>query len=442
MQSKYRNLRRSFAVILAAATIVAVGLSGIPTRQAWSQEKEPAKGPDAKSDKKPADSEPQPTYKQVRTIQLSDKSGKPAESFCLSGGTVLACVGSRDIRVLSLEGKLLETWQLDFAPQVINVAPDGAIYVGGNGKLARLDISGKVVQTVDVPRDVPPPEESKEAAAKRLARIAVLKAQVQKSSSERGALAARTRDLNTEIGKVREQISKQGGDKGKRFEDLNRLLVKKTAAAEKQQLLQKDIQAASRELMELQRRDVEKLLAARRAVTGIAPGRRDLFVACRSLKGVGYEVWRMDRDFAHPKRIVERLSGCCGQMDIQTHGGDLFVAKNTAFQVARYDREGKQIVAWGSKDRKGVDGFGSCCNPMNICFDNAGNLYTSESNLGRIKCFTPDGKLLNLIGTAEIGTGCKRVTVAVSSDARQVFVLDGPTICVLEQLDGSKKAPK
>ncbi len=438
MLSIYRSLWRVFAVILAGAAVAA--LSGVYVRQARPEDKEPAKGADAKSDKKPADSEPQPTHKQVRTIRLADKNDKPGESFCLNGGNVLACVGSRDVRVLNLEGKLLETWKLDFAPQVINTAPDGAIYVGGNGKLARLDKSGKVVQTADVPSDVkPPPEEDKETAEKRQARIAELKAQSQKFSVEMREITAKLKDLKTEIGKVQEQVRKAEGDKEKLEAELKRLTDERTKLTEKQQPIQKEMQAASRELMELQQRDLEKLRAGRRAVTGIAAGQRDLFVACSASKGVGYEVWRMDRDFTQPKKVVEGLSGCCGQMDIQTHGGDLFVAKNTAFQVAHYDREGKQLATWGGKDRKGVDGFGSCCNPMNICFDAAGNLYTSESNVGRIKRYTPDGKLLNVVGTAKIETGCKRVTVAVSSDGKQVFMLDGPRICVLEQQDEPKK---
>jgi hypothetical protein len=162
----------------------------------------------------------------------------------------------------------------------------------------------------------------------------------------------------------------------------------------------------------------------KRAVTGIAVTEQDLFVACPSSQGSGYDVWRTDHDFQNPRKIVTRLRGCCGQMDIQAADGKLYVAENARTRVVAYDRDGNELGAWGKGDRTGVVGFGSCCNPMNIRFGPGGEVYTSEASVGRVKRFSPDGEFLGLIGNVTIVPGCKHVPIAISADGDHVYLLD------------------
>ena len=162
----------------------------------------------------------------------------------------------------------------------------------------------------------------------------------------------------------------------------------------------------------------------KRAVTGIAATKQDLFVACPAVEGYGYCVWRMDHDLGNPVRIADGLRGCCGQLDIQAYDGDVYVAENSRMRVVRYDRDGEEISSWGKKARKDIVGFGSCCNPMNLRFGADGNVYTSEASVGRIKRFTPDGEFLGLVGVAEIVPGCKHVAIGVSEDGSRVYLLD------------------
>lgn len=96
---------------------------------------------------------------------------------------------------------------------------------------------------------------------------------------------------------------------------------------------------------------------------------------------------------------------------------------NARKRVVGYDRDGKELAAWGNNDRKAIDGFGSCCNPMCIRFGADGTVYTSESNLGHVKRFTPDGKFLGLVGTVEIVPGCKHVPIGIADNGR-VYMLD------------------
>ena len=81
------------------------------------------------------------------------------------------------------------------------------------------------------------------------------------------------------------------------------------------------------------------------------------------------------------------------------------MAENSRHRVVRYDRDGKSSAAFGKRDRDGVGaGFGGCCNPMNLCFDSAGDLLVAESD-GKVKHFTPAGKYVGLVGVARRQTG-------------------------------------
>ena len=104
--------------------------------------------------------------------------------------------------------------------------------------------------------------------------------------------------------------------------------------------------------------------------------------------------------------------------------GQLWVAENGRHRVTRYDRQGKVLSHFGNRDRKAADGFGGCCEPKNFRLGPGGELYTAESGPPVVvKRFTPEGKLLGVVGLPKFKTGCVRVTVEVSHDGRKVFVL-------------------
>ena len=56
-----------------------------------------------------------------------------------------------EIRVFSPEGQLRASWPVPMIPEALCVAADGTIFVGGDGKLCKLDQTGKVLATVDSP---------------------------------------------------------------------------------------------------------------------------------------------------------------------------------------------------------------------------------------------------------------------------------------------------
>jgi hypothetical protein len=44
--------------------------------------------------------------------------------------------------------------------------------------------------------------------------------------------------------------------------------------------------------------------------------------------------------------------------------------------------------------------------------------------LGRVKRFSPDGKLLDLVGKVDIVPGCKKVAIAVDKTGDNIYLLD------------------
>jgi sugar lactone lactonase YvrE len=169
--------------------------------------------------------------------------------------------------------------------------------------------------------------------------------------------------------------------------------------------------------------------------SGITANEKDVFVCV----GSGWSlrsrssIVRFDHDLGQPKTIAKDLRGCCQRLDIVAKDDVLYVAENTRYRVLRCDRQGEILSKWGNRDRKNIEGFGSCCNPMNLCFGPEGELYTAESGLGRIKRYTPDGEFLGLIGhvgverfkrAGRLAASCSNITIAVNEDASRIYVLD------------------
>jgi len=170
-------------------------------------------------------------------------------------------------------------------------------------------------------------------------------------------------------------------------------------------------------------------------ISGIAVSGRDLFVAFGSGWSTGSKskLFRFDLDLGNPKMLADGLRGCCQRCDIAFHDGILYLAENAVHRVVRYDREGKILGKWGTRARTDLKGFGSCCNPMNLCFDADGVLYAAESGLGRVKRYATDGKFLGLVGyvgverfsrAGGLAASCSNIAIAATPDGSRVYVMD------------------
>ena len=299
-----------------------------------------------------------PTHKEIEPIGLTPETEfANLSTFCITAkGNLLACDSeAEEIKRINPDGKLLDTWKLEFSPFSIVACPDGTIYVAGPGTVAKLNAKGKVLKTVRVETEDP------------------------------------DEDWDDEDDEDEDDEEDEDDDEEEdTFESKS---------------------------------------------SGIEATEKDVFVCF----GSGWStrstssIVRFDRDLNNPKTIADQMHGCCQRLDIVARDGILYVAENARHRVVKLDRDGKILSKWGQRDRKNIEGFGSCCNPMNLFFNSDGVLYTAESGLGRIKRYSADGKFLGLVGhigttrfnqAGRLAASCSNIAVAVSQDQSRIYVLD------------------
>lgn len=169
----------------------------------------------------------------------------------------------------------------------------------------------------------------------------------------------------------------------------------------------------------------QSLQSRRKVITGLTASEEDVFIACSSPKGYSFAAYRVDGELKHPKLVVDKLSGCCSQMDLGVRDGKLWVAHNGRHRVECFDREGKKLASFGKTNRREADGFGGCCEPKNIRLAANGEVFAAESGPPvAIKRFTPEGKFLGVVAVPTFDTGCVRVTVDISPDGETFYLLD------------------
>jgi hypothetical protein len=168
-------------------------------------------------------------------------------------------------------------------------------------------------------------------------------------------------------------------------------------------------------------------LEQRRAeVTGLAVTEQDLFMAAPSASDFTFRVYRFDHSLQNPKLVVEKLRGCCGQMDVQAHDGKLWIPHNARHAVENLDRDGKQLSKFGKAGRVKATDFGGCCEPKNLRVLANGDILAAESGPPTcIKRFSASGEFKEVVAVVKNTTGdCVRVTVEVSPDGQRYYMLD------------------
>lgn len=367
---------------------------------------------------KPESIDDRATHHQVGVIKIADADNPlKINSFCLNqkGQIVAACgSGPGEVRIVNDEGEILQSWAIGVKPEAINVADDGSILVGGEGKLFRFNSQGKQLLEVDSPHATKlrsSTEQLRTAAITNLERM-------------RNPLKSRITSYEGMIKQLEERAAK--GTLNETEERMLKILPQtleryKEQAAKLKKDDEDEDEGPSEEAIQAQ---VDSLVSSKMRISSISSSSDHVFIATRAIEGYGYDVWKTDDQFAGAEVIVTALRGCCGQMDVQCCKQGLFVAENSRDRVVHFDTHGKEITAWGKSDRAGIDGFTSCCNPMNVCFDSSGHVYTAEASSGRIKRFNSKGDLIDFVGDVDLVPGCKNVSIAVSSVNDNIYMLD------------------
>lgn len=379
--------------------------------------------------KKAASTSRRVTHKQVQEIKIAGSHGGGLQALTrTTDGRLVALIGrprnegirpdegnvsTTEICVFDDDGKELRRWNVDFAGQAITGGPEGSVIVAGDGNIGRFDGAGQLLLQADVPH---------------LAAILADKNVLQKQAEEQ----IETQKKSTE--QMKKAYAAQAKFLKTRIEKLEAIDSDAMTAADSRKLKRLQQQLKAYESINLGEREAEvsidsvmqQLVQRAATISGVTSNDQDVFVVCGEQKGHGFAVWRMDHEFKNPTRVLSQLGGCCGQMDVQASGSNLFVAENTKHRVGHYDRDGKRLQAFGA--RAGLfssEGFGGCCNPMNVCFGPNGDIFTAESE-GIIRRFSPKGKALGLVGRVTLLGGCKNVAVAASLDGEKIYFCDLP----------------
>jgi hypothetical protein len=326
-----------------------------------------------------------------------------------------------ELRLLNADGKVLESFPLDFEAQTVNLCADGNLIIGGDGTLARYSLKGKELARAESPHVTAAkkdPDELKRRAKETL-------------EEQRASIKEALKNFEAQKEEYAKKDEKSLTDE------------EKLAKQQIEQLLPAYKQMADRQTKEISEAEinqtVQQLSGMSRKINAVAGSESHLYCTAPASKGYGYSVWRTDLDFKNPERIVDGLSGCCGQMDIQCCGDDVVVSENSRKRVVRFDSKGKEVSSWGKASRDGEGAtFGSCCNPMNTRAV-GDKLYVSDSD-GRVRLFTLSGNYESEVGKADVPAGCKSSIVDVSPDGNRVYYIDvnHSRICVLDRKPDAK----
>ena len=352
------------------------------------------------------------THRQVRLIEIPKKT--KVNAFCLAqDGRILAASGVTrgEVAVFDADGKRLDSWKLPVVPQAINVAPDGTVLVAGQGKLIRLSAEGETLQEADAPHAIALRKNSEKLREQAVADLSGQEANLEEQ-------VALYENMLAELTKKKE--TEELNDQEKQIEEILPAHIErmKKMAAEQADQPEPEVDEKAVE------KQMESISKRKLQVASISSDGKHVYVATPALAGYTFDVWRTDADFGDAKVVVSELRGCCGHMDVQACSTGIYVAENARHRVACFDSDGEAVNAWGESDRTGLEGFTSCCNPMNVCFNAAGDVYTAESSTGRIKRFGADGTFKDFVGDVKLVPGCKNVSIAVSDDDSRIYMLD------------------
>ncbi|MEN1678204.1 MAG: hypothetical protein AAGJ46_01320 [Planctomycetota bacterium] len=370
------------------------------------------------------------THRQTAVIKVNteDLSRSSLKSFCLAhdGAVLAACeADGGEVRRFTADGEYVDTWELPIKPEAINVGGDGNVYVAGEGKLIQMSPEGEVLLEAAGPHV----NASDDQRAKiRESVITSFEQSIKRYKDMADRYKERHQELADAVkvlekNRIRlDEAQQRTVARSKQMADQWVTILAQMGAADGGDTLSEE---------EIEKR-VDASLKSSMAVASISQADGEVFIATREATGYGFCVWRMNNEFAEGEVITKGLRGCCGQMDVQCCENGVYVAENSRHRVYHVSREGEELGAWGHGARKGLEGFGSCCNPMNVAFgppaagaaDEAKSVYTAESGTGRIKRYTPEGELIELVGKVDIVPGCKKVSIAVDQSGDRVYMLD------------------
>ena len=429
VRSSDRNLAFQSRMLTAWAILMLASAGGLEVRQALAD-----------------DAAQSATHAQERLIKVvNGNSRDKLTTFAVDrqGRIIAGVTGEQSLlRVFTSEGDQLAEWPLPVPPEAVNVGPKGDVYVGGAGKLLLLDSAGAVTKVCEAPnlagaKDAAVVIQKKVQERAQLDVAAKQQDQIRTSTKRLADLAKKIAIIDRELKAIADEASTgpdfDAKEEDQREQERKGLLKKRAALVRLGKNLKTTIAATTGNrgnasgqgpAAEPQPPSIDQLVAVQARIASISASTDDVFFACSSSTGSGFDVWRTDLDFEQGRKVGESLRGCCGQMDVQANDNGVYVAENTKHRVSCYTRDGKSVLDFGSRERGSDASFDGCCNPMNVAFGPGRSVYTAEAGSGRVKRFSADGTFMELVGAVELVPGCKKVSIAVSPKGDRVYMLD------------------
>jgi hypothetical protein len=346
------------------ATTAVVCCTGIATHQASGQDSFQAQER-AATTARAKDPAWKPSCSELSLIQIGSPQRPGAlRNFCLNAeGNILAC----------------------FAPS----APDGSVDAPPAPAIRVYSPAGELLKTL--PLEIKP---GAIAVAKDGAIFVAGDGRLLKLDSTGGVLASARSPVAEEPVVLSEEIKEMLKETGRSTEEeLNRMKL--------------------------------SLESRRSDVTGLAVTGEDVFIAVPAPSDFTYRVYRFDHALTRPKLVVEKLRGCCGQMDIQGHDGKLWIPHNARHSVECRDRDGNELAKFGKAGKVKASDFGGCCEPKNLRVLPNGEILVAESGPPTcIKRFSASGRFIEVVALLETRGDCVRVTVEQSPDGTRYYMLD------------------
>ena len=429
VRSSDRNLASQSRMLTAWAILMLASAGGLGVRQALAD-----------------DATQSATHAQERLIKVvNGNSRDKLTTFAVDrqGRIIAGVTGEQSLlRVFNSEGDQLAEWPLPVPPEAVNVGPKGDVYVGGAGKLLLLDSAGAVTKVCEAPnlagaKDAAVVIQKKVKERAQLDVAAKQQERIRTSTKRLADLAKKIAIIDRELKAIADEASTgpdfDAKEEEQREQERKGLLKKRAALVRLGKNLKTTIAATTGNrgnasgqgpAAEPQPPSIDQLVAVQARIASISASTDDVFFACSSSTGSGFDVWRTDLDFEQGRKVGESLRGCCGQMDVQANDNGVYVAENTKHRVSCYTRDGKSVLDFGSRERGSDASFEGCCNPMNVAFGPGRSVYTAEAGSGRVKRFSADGTFMELVGAVELVPGCKKVSIAVSPKGDRVYMLD------------------
>lgn len=355
-------------------------------------------------------------FQENAAITVPSEKGVILGFTVLSDGRLAALSGASDrygrdlgkaaetghFHLVDAKGQITASHELNFKPTSINTGPGDTLYIAGTGTIAVFDTSGKKLRDADAPH-------------------------LKHAIADPEKFAEEMWELHQEEMKLQQEQLKTLNDV---IQEMNKKKPEELSASDKEQLdgLKQTIkyyEEAAVTKAKLTKEDVTKAAIERlKKIHRVAVSKQDVFIVTNEANGHGFCVWRLTPELTDAKKIATGLSGCCGQMDIQTMDDEILIAENSRHRVQRIGRDGTKGTTFGKSSRTDESCFGGCCNPMNTCLDLSTNtLLTSESN-GLVKSYKPDGTFVSILGVAKVTEGCKNSAIGISPAGDRLYYLD------------------